>query len=221
MRLATVLDQMQKAQEAGEQLDEAELQCSMEARFFRGWCYFNLVRAFGEVPLKTTSPSTNSDEASIPRSSVDKILRVDRRRSRRRPKGCPPLGVEDSRPGGSLTAPHVRCHAKTYGQRGLWSQMYQAAKNVIDTRVYNLDTPFDEIFRTEEGENSSESGLESCSARPPSSASPRASRSGQPVLPGAGLPRFGHEQSGLGLAYGRPRSIVDVFEEGRSAPRRD
>lgn len=53
----TVLDQMQKAQEAGEQLDEAELQCGMEARFFRGWCYFNLVRAFGEVPGSSTSPS--------------------------------------------------------------------------------------------------------------------------------------------------------------------
>ena len=71
----TVLDQMQKAQEAGEQLDEAELQCGMEARFFRGWCYFNLVRAFGEVPLVDFA-ITNSDEANIPKSSVDKIYEL-------------------------------------------------------------------------------------------------------------------------------------------------
>ena len=88
----TVLDQMQKAQEAGEQLDEAELQCGMEARFFRGWCYFNLVRAFGEVPLVDFA-ITNSDEANIPKSSVDKI----------------PAAGSRNISGGSLTAPHVRC----------------------------------------------------------------------------------------------------------------
>ena len=149
----TVLDQMQKAQEAGEQLDEAELQCGMEARFFRGWCYFNLVRAFGEVPLVDFA-ITNSDEANIPKSSVDKIYELidaDLTAAEGLPRRW------ESKYIGRVTYGAARAlHAKTYGQRGLWSQMYQAAKNVIDTRVYNLDTPFDEIFR-EEGENSSES----------------------------------------------------------------
>ena len=95
-RANTVLDQMQKAQEAGEQLDEAELQCGMEARFFRGWCYFNLVRAFGEVPLVDFA-ITNSDEANIPKSSVDKIYEL-----------IPAAGSRNIS-GGSLTAPHVRC----------------------------------------------------------------------------------------------------------------
>lgn len=142
----TVLDQMQKAQEAGEQLDEAELQCGMEARFFRGWCYFNLVRAFGEVPLVDFA-ITNSDEANIPKSSVDKIYELidaDLTAAEGLPRRW------ESKYIGRVTYGAARAlHAKTYGQRGLWSQMYQAAKNVIDTRVYNLDTPFDEIFREE------------------------------------------------------------------------
>ena len=48
----------------------------------------------------------------------------------------------------------------------------------------------------------------------------RDQRSGQSVLPGAGLPRFGYEQSGLGLAHGRPVDRRRV-RRGRSAPRRD
>ena len=48
----------------------------------------------------------------------------------------------------------------------------------------------------------------------------RDQRSGQPVLSGAGLPRFGYEQSGLGLAHGRPVDRRRV-RRGRSAPRRD
>ena len=128
----TVLDQMQKAQEAGEQLDEAELQCGMEARFFRGWCYFNLVRAFGEVPLVDFA-ITNSDEANIPKSSVDKIYELidaDLTAAEGLPRRW------ESKYIGRVTYGAARAlHAKTYGQRGLWSQMYQAAKNVIDTRA--------------------------------------------------------------------------------------
>ena len=201
----TVLDQMQKAQEAGEQLDEAELQCGMEARFFRGWCYFNLVRAFGEVPLVDFA-ITNSDEANIPKSSVDKIYELidaDLTAAEGLPRRW------ESKYIGRVTYGAARAlHAKTYGQRGLWSQMYQAAKNVIDTRVYNLDTPFDEIFREE--------GVAVHGHR----RAARDQRFGQPVLPGAGLPRFGYEQSGLGLAYGRPVDRRRV-RRGRSAPRRD
>ena len=152
----TVLDQMQKAQEAGEQLDEAELQCGMEARFFRGWCYFNLVRAFGEVPLVDFA-ITNSDEANIPKSSVDKI----------------------------------------------------------DTRVYNLDTPFDEIFR-EEGENSSESVWElQCTA---TVAQPATNDLGSQFCQVQGCRGSGTSNLGWGW-HMADQSIVDVFEEGD--PRRD
>ena len=159
----TILDQMKKAQEAGAQLDEAELQCGMEARFFRGWCYFNLARAFGEVPLVDFA-ITSSDEANIPKTTVDKIYELI---------DADPTAAEalprrwESKYIGRITYGTARAlHAKAYAQRRLWSQMYQAAKDVIDTKVYNLDTPFNKIFR-EEGENSSESVWElQCTATP-------------------------------------------------------
>ena len=208
----TVLDQMQKAQEAGEQLDEAELQCGMEARFFRGWCYFNLVRAFGEVPLVDFA-ITNSDEANIPKSSVDKIYELidaDLTAAEGLPRRW------ESKYIGRVTYGAARAlHAKTYGQRGLWSQMYQAAKNVIDTRVYNLDTPFDEIFR-EEGENSSESVWElQCTA---TVAQPATNDLGSQFCQVQGCRGSGTSNLGWGW-HMADQSIVDVFEEGD--PRRD
>ena len=208
----TVLDQMQKAQEAGEQLDEAELQCGMEARFFRGWCYFNLVRAFGEVPLVDFA-ITNSDEANIPKSSVDKIYELidaDLTAAEGLPRRW------ESKYIGRVTYGAARAlHAKTYGQRGLWSQMYQAAKNVIDTRVYNLDTPFDEIFR-EEGENSSESVWElQCTA---TVAQPATNDLGSQFCQVQGCRGSGTSNLGWGW-HMADQSIVDVFKEGD--PRRD
>ena len=208
----TVLDQMQKAQEAGEQLDEAELQCGMEARFFRGWCYFNLVRAFGEVPLVDFA-ITNSDEANIPKSSVDKIYELidaDLTAAEGLPRRW------ESKYIGRVTYGAARAlHAKTYGQRGLWSQMYQAAKNVIDTRVYNLDTPFDEIFR-EEGENSSESVWElQCTA---TVAQPATNDLGSQFCQVQGCRGSGTSNLGWGW-HMADQSIVDVFAAGD--PRRE
>lgn len=211
----TVLDQMQKAQEAGEQLDEAELQCGMEARFFRGWCYFNLVRAFGEVPARRLRHH-QFRRGQYPQIVGGQDLRVDRRRSDGGRRAAPPLGVEIYR---RVTYGAARAlHAKTYGQRGLWSQMYQAAKNVIDTRVYNLDTPFDEIFR-EEGENSSESVWElQCTA---TVAQPATNDLGSQFCQVQGCRGSGTSNLGWGW-HMADQSIVDVVRKRaiRAATRR-
>ena len=93
--------------------------------------------------------------------------------------------------------------------------MYQAAKNVIDTRVYNLDTPFDEIFR-EEGENSSESVWElQCTA---TVAQPATNDLGSQFCQVQGCRGSGTSNLGWGW-HMADQSIVDVFEEGD--PRRD
>lgn len=194
----TVLDQMQKAQEAGEQLDEAELQCGMEARFFRGWCYFNLVRAFGEVPLVDFA-ITNSDEANIPKSSVDKIYElIDAdltaaeglpRRWESKYIGRVTYGrrtcvaCQDLRPARSVVADVSGCQECDRYQ-GLQSR--HAVRRDFPRRGRKLF------------------GIGLGVAVHGHRRAARDQRSGQPVLPGAGLPRFGYEQSGLGLAYGRP-----------------
>lgn len=43
-----------------------------EARFIRAICYYNMVRAWGSIPLRTT-PVSNSDEVEIDMSSIDDI----------------------------------------------------------------------------------------------------------------------------------------------------
>lgn len=43
-----------------------------EALFFRAYCYFNLVRAFGEVPLVTIKVVEASD-ANVPKTTAEKI----------------------------------------------------------------------------------------------------------------------------------------------------
>ncbi|NLR91755.1 MULTISPECIES: RagB/SusD family nutrient uptake outer membrane protein [Flammeovirga] len=46
-----------------------------EARFLRGLHYFNLVRSFGEVPLRTTPAEQGEDEIGLPTSTVDVVYR--------------------------------------------------------------------------------------------------------------------------------------------------
>lgn len=47
-----------------------------EARFLRGLHYFNLVRTFGEVPLRTVPAKSGEDEVGLPISTLDKIYNV-------------------------------------------------------------------------------------------------------------------------------------------------
>ena len=53
-------------------LTDGNLVNKAEALFFRAYCYFNLVRAFGEVPLIDFKINQSSD-ANIPKSSVNDI----------------------------------------------------------------------------------------------------------------------------------------------------
>lgn len=55
------------------EMDEAEKSRLIgEARFLRAYFYFNLVRLFGDVPLKTT-PTEDQADAQLPASSVDSV----------------------------------------------------------------------------------------------------------------------------------------------------
>lgn len=55
-------------------LSEAEqLPLLAEARFFRAWFYFDLVRFFGDVPLITIPAKNADDKSNAPRMSTDSI----------------------------------------------------------------------------------------------------------------------------------------------------
>ncbi len=208
----TVIDQAERAQSGGVQLAEAEMQCIMEARFFRAWCYFNLVRAFGEVPLVNFAIE-NSEQANIPKSPVDDIYKqIDEDLT-----AAEGLPLEwESRFIGRLTSGAVRAlHAKTYAQRRMWSQMYQYAKLVIDSKQYDLKTPFEKIFR-EEGENSSESVWElQCTA---TTAEPSTDKLGSQFCQVQGCRGAGSSDLGWGW-HMATMELFNAFEEGD--PRRD
>lgn len=157
-RLIDTINQVSKTTK----LTDADLINKAEAHMFRAFGYFNLVRAFGEVPL-VDFKVTKAEQANVPKSSIDKIYQLidaDLTEAEKLPDTWPSENI------GRFTHGAARAlHAKTYMQRNDWTNMYKAATDVINSNIYNLNTPFDKIFR-EEGENSSESVLElQCTAR--------------------------------------------------------
>ena len=64
-----ILDDIEKS---GHKDDTEAIRNRGEALFFRAWCYFNLVRAFGEVPLVTIKVVEASD-ANVPKTTAEKI----------------------------------------------------------------------------------------------------------------------------------------------------
>lgn len=135
------------------ELSSAEQNLYSECCFFRAYCYFNLVRAFGEVPLIDFALE-NADDANVAKSSTVEIYRlIDSDLTR-----AETLPLEwESKYVGRITFGAARAlHARTYMQRSDWGNMLAAAQSVISTQKYDLKTAYDKIFR-EEGENSSES----------------------------------------------------------------
>ena len=142
-----ILDDIEKS---GHKDDTEAIRNRGEALFFRAWCYFNLIRAFGEVPLVTIKVVEASD-ANVPKTTAEKIYeQIDKDLTEA--EECLPLRW-DSDYTGRLTWGAARSlHARTYMMRNDWDNMYTASTDVISKGLYNLKTPYNEIF-TDDGEN--------------------------------------------------------------------
>ena len=99
-----------------------------EALFFRAYCYFNLVRAWGEVPL-ITFKVVDSADANVAKSGVDKIYtQIDNDLTEA--EKLLPLQW-DSNYTGRVTWGAVRSlHARTYMMRNDWDNMYKLSTGV-------------------------------------------------------------------------------------------
>ncbi len=193
--------------------DEASLRNKGEALFFRAYTYFNLVRAFGEVPL-VNFKILDAAEANIAKTTVEKIYeQIDAdltEATKLLPKDWPATYI------GRLTWGAARAlHARTYMMRNDWNKMYTASTDIINSGLYNLNTPYDKIF-TDEGENCSESVFElQCTATP---ALPASLTIGSQFSQVQGVRGSGVWNLGWGWHMGT-KELGNAFEKGD--PRRD
>ncbi|MDR0332985.1 MAG: RagB/SusD family nutrient uptake outer membrane protein [Dysgonamonadaceae bacterium] len=184
-----------------------------EAHFFRAFAYFNLVRAFGEVPLIDFKVE-DAAEANIPKSTAAQIYQLIDADLIEATKLLPQTW--ESRFVGRLTWGAARSlHARTYMMRNDWANMYAAANEVVTSGLYNLNTPFDRIFR-ETGENSSESVFEIQATA--TASLPASDDIGSPFARTQGV--RGSGEWNLGWGFHTPTTILaNAFEAGD--PRKD
>ncbi|HBK32856.1 MAG TPA: RagB/SusD family nutrient uptake outer membrane protein [Porphyromonadaceae bacterium] len=209
----TVLADIQEAKDNGDVLARIDSLCEGEAHFFRAFLYFNLVRAFGEVPLIDFKIS-DAAETNIPKSTAEKIYELIDADLTQAEKLLPRQW--ESNYLGRVTWGTARAlHAKTYMQRNDWTNMLTAATEVINSGIYNLNTPFNQIFR-ESGENSSESIFElQCTA---TAALPASTSIGSQYAEVQGVRGSGDWDLGWGWNCPTPL-LAAAFEEGD--PRKD
>lgn len=203
-----ILDDIAQAEKANGTLSEGDLINKSEAHFFRAFAFFNLVRAFGEVP-KIDFKINNAQEANIPKSPVADIytlIDADLTTAEQHlPKTWAPVYI------GRLTWGAARSlHARTYMQRNDWANMYTASTDVMHSGLYNLNTPYNQIFR-ETGENSSESVFElQCTATP---SQPGSNDIGSQFAQVQGVRGAG--EWNLGWGWHTPTQLLaDAFEAG-------
>ena len=152
-----ILDDISALESEKGELTEGDQINKSEAHFFRAFAFFNLVRAFGDVP-KIDFKINNAEEANIaksPASEIYTLIDSDLTAAEKSlPQSWPPVYI------GRLTWGAARSlHARTYMQRNDWPNMYAASTDVVKSGIYNLGTAYNKIFR-ESGENSSESVFE-------------------------------------------------------------
>lgn len=208
-----ILDDIAQSEDDKGTLSEGDLINRSEAHFFRAFAFFNLVRAFGDVP-KIDFRIVNAEEANIPKSPAAEIydlIDADLEAAEAHlPQSWPPVYT------GRLTWGAARSlHARTWMMRNDWNNMYTASVEVIQSGLYDLNTPYNQIFR-ETGENSSESILElQCTA---TASQPGSNEIGSQFAQVQGVRGAG--EWNLGWGWHTPTELMaESFEEGD--PRKD
>ncbi len=128
-----------------------------EARFFRAFSYFDLVRTFGDVP-KIDFRIYNAAQANIaksPASAIYTLIESDLLYA----ASNLPLVWGNKYPGRLTSGAALSLLAKAHLFRGNWAQALSYAQQVIGSGQYSLFSSYFGIFK-DAGENCSESILE-------------------------------------------------------------
>ena len=181
-----------------------------EAKFFRAFAYFNLVRAFGEVPkidFKINDPS----EAIVPKSTIAEIYQLIDADLDEAVAALPPTW-ESQYIGRITKGAALALQAKTFLARQMWGPALASAEMVMGSGVYDLSTPYNQIFR-ESQENGKESVFEIQAFYSQSNTNVGITYASRQGVRGAG-------DWDLGWGWNVPnQKMADAFEEGD--PRKD
>ncbi len=202
-----VIDTLQKMN------NESLRSLEAEAKFFRAYCYFNLVRAWGDVP-KIDFMITDAAQANIAKSPASEIYKLIDADLTFATANLPTTW--EAKYVGRLTWGAARSlHARTYMMRNDWTNMLAASREVINSGLYNLNTPVDQVF-TDAGENCGESIFElQCTA---TSAMPASTTIGSQFCQVQGVRGAGEWNLGWGWHMGTTE-VAKAFEAGD--PRKD
>ncbi len=129
-----------------------------EAKFIRGYNYFMLVRLFGRVPLVDTLLTNVANQSNIPQSDPAAIYSLIIKDLQYAAANLP-LKWDEKFIGRATSGAANGLLAKVYLYQKNWAMAMATAGLVINSGIYDLNTPYNKIF-TEAGENSSESLFE-------------------------------------------------------------
>lgn len=129
---------------------------SAEARFLRGYAYFTLERLFGNIPIIDTV--LDIKQSVVPQSDPATVYAFIEQDLQYAAANLP-LRWDPRFIGRATSGAANGMLAKVYLYEKKWTEAMQTAALVINSGVYDLNTPYEKIFRTE-GENSSESIFE-------------------------------------------------------------
>jgi len=151
----TAIDQIQNNKDIVA-TDAVKKQSEAEARFLRGYAYFNMVRFFGRVPL-IDKPLTVA-QINIPQSEPAQLyafIETDLKFA----VNYLPASWDKKFIGRPTSGSANGILAKVYLTQQKWGSAMTAANAVMTSGQYDLSTPYDKIFG-EAGENSKESVFE-------------------------------------------------------------
>ncbi len=146
--------------------DEASLRNVGEAHFFRAYAFFELVKAYGEVPLLNFY-YTNPSDGIKPKASVDDIYaQIDKdldTASMYLPLNWNDASGNSQFPGRLTSGAAKTLWAQTYLFRNQWAQVVSLCRDVINSGEYSLLPHFYEVWQdglNGTGKNSKESIFE-------------------------------------------------------------
>ncbi|WAC14715.1 RagB/SusD family nutrient uptake outer membrane protein [Dyadobacter pollutisoli] len=116
-----------------------------EAKFIRALAYFNLVRAFGDVPL-VTAVSNDVVNVQIPRDAQEQVYQQIIQDLQEAEKVLPVKFTADTEIGRATSGAAKSILAKVYLTRKDWTNAAAKAKEVIDSKAYSLVPDYHDLF---------------------------------------------------------------------------